>query len=186
MIKKVFKILSRVLLTACVVPLLFSCANKNITQKNILSNSKATTIEYAEQIDSENAIDENKNSAKQKYEIDKDGTYTNKEEVALYIYTYKKLPKNFITKNEAKKLGWVPSKNNLGKVAKGMSIGGDVFGNYEKILPIIDGRKYYECDIDFDGKKRNGKRIVYADDFNGDIGFIYYTDDHYKTFERLY
>ena len=120
------------------------------------------------------------------YKIDIDGTYTSKEEVALYIYTYKKLPKNFITKKEAKKLGWDSSKNYLGEVAKGKSIGGDVYSNYEKRLPVIDGRKYYECDIDYAGKKRNAKRIVYADDFNEDIGFIYYTDDHYKTFERLY
>ena len=126
------------------------------------------------------------NSVEQSQIIDKNGTYTSKDEVALYIYTYKKLPRNFITKKEAKKLGWVASKNNLGDVAKGKSIGGDVFSNYEKNLPIIDGRTYYECDIDFNGKKRNAKRIVYADDFDEDIGFIYYTDDHYKTFERLY
>ena len=120
------------------------------------------------------------------YRIDENGSYTSKDDVALYIYTYRKLPKNYITKDEAKELGWVPSKNNLGKVAKGKSIGGDVFSNYEKVLPVVDGRKYYECDIDYKGKKRNAKRIVYADDFNEDIGFIYYTDDHYKTFERLY
>lgn len=123
---------------------------------------------------------------KSEYKISKDGSYTSKEDVALYIYTYKKLPNNYITKNEAKKLGWVPSKNNLDKVAKGKSIGGDVFSNYEKVLPVIDGRKYYECDIDYKGKKRNAKRIIYADDFDEEIGFIYYTDDHYKTFERLY
>lgn len=126
------------------------------------------------------------NSVEQSQIIDENGTYTSKDEVALYIYTYKKLPRNFITKKEAKELGWVASKNNLDDVAKGKSIGGDVFSNYEKNLPVIDGRTYYECDIDFNGKKRNAKRIVYADDFDEDIGFIYYTDDHYKTFERLY
>lgn len=126
------------------------------------------------------------NSVEQSQIIDENGTYTSKDEVALYIYTYKKLPRNFITKKEAKKLGWVASKNNLDDVAKGKSIGGDVFSNYEKNLPVIDGRTYYECDIDFNGKKRNAKRIVYADDFDENIGFIYYTDDHYKTFERLY
>lgn len=121
-----------------------------------------------------------------KVTIDEDGTYTSKEDVALYIYTYKKLPKNFITKKEAKKLGWNSSKNYVGDVAKGKSIGGDKYRDYEKSLPRITGRTYYECDIDYKGKKRNGKRIVYADDFDEEIGFIYYTDDHYKTFERLY
>lgn len=105
--------------------------------------------------------------------------YTSKEEVALYLHLYEELPPNFITKNEAKKLGWVNNKGNLSEVAPGMSIGGDNFGNYEGILP--KGKKYHECDIDSDGGYRNSKRIVYSQD-----GCIYYTEDHYKTFELLY
>lgn len=118
--------------------------------------------------------------------IDADGIYTSKEEVALYIYTYKRLPKNFITKKEAQKLGWDRSKNNLYEVTGGKSIGGDRFSNYEKLLPEVPGRTYYECDIDYNGKERNAKRIVYADDFDEDYGYIFYTGDHYKSFERLY
>lgn len=34
--------------------------------------------------------------------IDEDGEYTSKEDVALYIHTYGKLPQNFIKKSEAK------------------------------------------------------------------------------------
>ena len=45
--------------------------------------------------------------------IDEDGTYTSKEDVALYIYTYEHLPSNYITKKEAKSLGWVNSEGNL-------------------------------------------------------------------------
>lgn len=105
--------------------------------------------------------------------------YTSKDEVALYLHLYKELPPNFITKNEAKKLGWVSNKGNLAKVAPGMSIGGDKFGNYEGVLP--EGKKYHECDIDSDGGYRNSKRIVYSND-----GCIYYTEDHYETFELLY
>lgn len=105
--------------------------------------------------------------------------YTSKEDVALYIYTYNHLPDNFITKKEAKKLGWDNSKGNLWDVADGMSIGGDYFGNNEGILP--DNTEYHECDIDYEGGFRNSKRIVYGDD-----GSIYYTEDHYKTFEELY
>ena len=118
--------------------------------------------------------------------ISEDGTYTSKDDVALYIYTYKKLPKNFITKKEAKALGWNNTKNYVGDVAKGKSLGGSIYKNYEKLLPDIEGRTYYECDIDYKGKKRTAKRIVYADDFDEKIGFIYYTGDHYKTFERIY
>ena len=109
--------------------------------------------------------------------IDEDGSYTTKEDVALYIHTYGKLPHNFITKKEAQKLGW--SGGSLEPYAPGKCIGGNYFGNYEGALP--DGN-YKECDIDTLGKKSRGaKRIIYSDD-----GRIYYTGDHYKTFEQLY
>ena len=107
-----------------------------------------------------------------------DGQYTSKAEVAAYLHQFGHLPSNYITKTKAKKLGWDSSGKQLWKVAPGMSIGGSHYGNYEGILP--EGN-YCECDIDFDGKKRGVKRIVYSDD-----GRIYYTEDHYKTFEQLY
>ena len=113
--------------------------------------------------------------------IDEDGTYTSKDEVALYIHPYGKLPSNYITKQEAEDLGWDSSKGNLWDVADGMSIGGSRFGNYEGLLPEADGRQYYECDIDYEGGYRNAERIIYSND-----GLIFYTDDHYKTFEQLY
>lgn len=112
--------------------------------------------------------------------IDPDGTYTSAEDVALYIYTYGELPKNFMTKKEAKALGW--SGGSLEEYAPGMCIGGDYFGNYEGMLPKAKGREYHECDIDTLGKSSRGaKRIVFSDD-----GLIYYTDDHYDSFELLY
>lgn len=113
--------------------------------------------------------------------IHEDGTYTSKEEVAGYLYTFGHLPDNFITKKEARALGWESSEGNLAEVAPGMSIGGDYFGNYEGILPEAEGREYHECDIDSDGGYRGAKRIVYSND-----GLIYYTEDHYETFELLY
>ncbi len=113
--------------------------------------------------------------------VDEDGTYTSKEDVAAYINTYEKLPSNFITKKEAQKLGWDNSKGNLAEVAPGMSIGGDHFGNYEEKLPEAEGRDYYECDINYVSGYRGSERIVYSDD-----GLIFYTADHYETFELLY
>ena len=110
--------------------------------------------------------------------IDYDGSYTTKEDVALYIHTYGCLPKNFITKKEAQKLGW--EGGGLEDYAPGMCIGGDRFGNYEGLLP--EDRSYAECDIDTLGaSKRGTKRIVFSDD-----GLIYYTEDHYESFELLY
>ncbi|MCI9343919.1 MAG: ribonuclease [Lachnospiraceae bacterium] len=119
--------------------------------------------------------------ASDKAQVLEDGAYTSKEEVAEYIAIYGHLPDNFITKKEAKALGWVSSEGNLGVVAPGKSIGGDYFGNYEGNLPEKEGREYHECDIDSDGGYRGAKRIVYSND-----GLIYYTEDHYETFELLY
>ena len=113
--------------------------------------------------------------------LEESGSYTSKEDVAAYIHRFGHLPDNFITKKEAKNAGWVSSKGNLSEAAPGKSIGGDRFGNYEGILPEKEGRQYYECDIDSDGGYRGAKRIVYSDD-----GLVYYTEDHYETFELLY
>jgi guanyl-specific ribonuclease Sa len=132
-----------------------------------------------EQIETEQSETE-RTEAVQAQDIDEDGTYTTKEDVALYIYTYGHLPNNFITKKEAEKLGW--SGGSLEPYAPGKCIGGSKFGNYEGILPEKDGRTYTECDIDTLGAdKRGAKRIVFSND-----GLIYYTEDHYTTFELLY
>ena len=105
------------------------------------------------------------------------GTYTGAEEVALYLHTYGTLPPNFMTKKEARKLGW--EGGSLERFAPGMCIGGDRFGNYEGVLP--EGN-YHECDINTLGKsKRGAERLVFDD-----RGNIYYTDDHYETFTLLY
>lgn len=113
--------------------------------------------------------------------VKKNGQYTDKVRVAEYIHKYGHLPDNFITKREAQDLGWESSKGNLNKVAPGMSIGGDKFGNYEGQLPKAKGRKYYECDIDYKSGRRGAKRIIYSSD-----GLIFYTDDHYNSFTQLY
>lgn len=109
-----------------------------------------------------------------------DGSYTTKDDVALYIHQYGHLPSNFITKKEAQSLGW--QGGSLEPYAPGKCIGGTHFGNYEGLLPEADGRKYTECDIDTLGaKSRGAKRIVFSND-----GLIFYTDDHYETFTLLY
>lgn len=113
--------------------------------------------------------------------IKEEGSYTRKEEVALYLHTYGKLPGNYLTKREAEDLGWEASEGNLWDVTEKMSIGGDRFGNREGLLPNASGRRWYECDIDYAGGYRNEKRIVYSSD-----GLIYYTGDHYESFTQLY
>lgn len=110
-------------------------------------------------------------------EIEENGIYTTKEDVARYLHTYGKLPGNFMTKKQARSKGW--KGGSLEKIAPGMCIGGDRYGNYERVLP--DGN-YHECDINTLGKKKRGpERLIYSDD-----GRIYYTGDHYETFTLLY
>ena len=118
--------------------------------------------------------------AKDNLQLDPDGSYTSKEDVALYIHTFGCLPSNFITKEEARELGW--EGGGLDDYAYGMCIGGDRFGNYEGLLPEESGRKWTECDIDTMHKdSRGAKRIVFSND-----GLIYYTNDHYESFVLLY
>ena len=136
--------------------------------------------EPAQASDQETAAEEPAEVAAETPAIDEDGVYTTKDDVALYLHTYGHLPSNFITKKEAEKLGW--SGGSLEPYAPGKCIGGSHFGNYEGILPEKDGRSYTECDIDTLGAdKRGAKRIVFSND-----GLIYYTEDHYETFELLY
>ena len=112
--------------------------------------------------------------------VTEDGWYYSKEEVGLYIHTFGKLPENFLSKKQAKALGW--SSGSLEKYAPGKVIGGSQFGNNEGLLPKAKGRTYTECDIDTKGaKSRGAKRIVFSND-----GLVFYTGDHYESFELLY
>lgn len=113
--------------------------------------------------------------------LSRDGSYTSKDDVALYLHTYGKLPPNFISKTKARKAGWDPQKGNLNEVCPGKSIGGSVFYNDDHALPDAPGRTWHECDVNYQGGHRGPERIVYSTD-----GLVYYTPDHYKTFEQLY
>lgn len=106
---------------------------------------------------------------------------TDPQQIVNYLALYGELPENFITKNEARALGWDSRYNYVGEVAPGMSIGGDRFGNYEGNLPSKKGRQWYECDANYKGKKRGAERVLFSSD-----GLYYYTDDHYQTFTQLF
>ena len=106
---------------------------------------------------------------------------TDPQDIVDYLYLYGELPENFITKNEAKALGWDSRYNYVGEVAPGKSIGGDRFGNYEGLLPRAKGRQWYECDANYSGRKRGAERVLYSSD-----GLFYYTNDHYETFTEMF
>ena len=111
--------------------------------------------------------------------VDEDGEYTEKDELALYIHLYGHLPGNFVTKAEAEAAGWTGGA--VGKTLPGKSIGGDRFYNREGLLPKASGRVWTECDVGERRNTRGAERIVFSND-----GLIYYSPDHYDSFELLY
>ena len=118
--------------------------------------------------------------ATEKSLLDIQGFYDSAKDVALFLHLYGRLPDNYMTKAEARALGW--EGGSLERYAPGCCIGGDTFRNSEGLLPNAPGRRWTECDIDTLGKSSRGaKRIVFSND-----GLIYYTNDHYETFELLY
>ena len=104
---------------------------------------------------------------------------TNDEIVVKYLKEHGELPDYYITKSEAKSLGWVPSKGNLCEVAPGKAIGGDIWTNRQKSLPTKSGRKYFEADLNYNCGNRNADRVVFSND-----GLVFVTFDHYRSFEE--
>ena len=104
---------------------------------------------------------------------------TNDELVVKYLKEHGELPDYYITKSEAKSLGWVPSKGNLCEVASGRAIGGDIWTNRQKSLPTKSGRKYFEADLNYNCGNRNADRVVFSND-----GLVFVTFDHYRSFEE--
>ncbi|EFU77051.1 ribonuclease domain-containing protein [Lachnoanaerobaculum saburreum] len=151
--------------------------NKKQIQESVSESSDETSSQEIEST-KDSTVETGENGS---INVEENGNYTSKDDVALYIHTYGKLPLNYITKAKAQEMGWDPEKGNLSDVLPGMSIGGSAFGNYEGNLPRATGRRYFECDIDYEGGYRGAKRLIYSND-----GLVFYTEDHYKTFEQLY
>lgn len=199
--KKVFAIVLAIIMTMSVM---LGCSNDK--KETPPASQQTKTVQSAETVSNQQSAAKQKNEkikAKDKQEkkqygqqganqsqpapdsaakvaVEKGKAYTDKDHVAAYIHVYKTLPPNYITKGQANKLGW-KTKGTLDKVAPGKSIGGDRFGNYEKVLPDKPGRTWKECDIDYVRGNRNAKRICFSND-----GLIYYSGSHYRDFERLY
>lgn len=102
---------------------------------------------------------------------------TDEQVVIGYVKSNKKLPDYYLTKNEARKQGWVASKGNLCDVLPGSAIGGDHFSNREKQLP--KGAAYFEADVNYSCGRRNADRIIFTKS-----GDVWLTKNHYKTFEK--
>lgn len=163
---------------------LIGCGAQNLDLEIPNDNNGTTVIELPDlEISDELESDTSGNQSTSNEEdlIEEDGLYSKPEDVSLYIHLYDKLPSNFITKKEAMDLGWESSKGNLWDITDEKVIGGDRFGNREGLLPKAEGRVYYEADVNYDGGFRGPERIVFSND-----GLIFYTMDHYDSFEQLY
>lgn len=138
-------------------------AEKKIPSKNEKVSKNSNNFDYKEGNTVENSSEI--------YSITEQTTVIN------YVKKNHKLPDYYITKNEAKKLGWNPSQGNLCEILPGRAIGGDYFGNREGKLP--KDKKYFEADVNYNCGNRNSDRIIFTK--NGDV---YLTKDHYKSFEK--
>ncbi|MBD2790839.1 barnase [Xenorhabdus sp. 42] len=105
---------------------------------------------------------------------------TEHQRVADYLRKYHKLPDYYITKKQARRLGWNPREGNLCDVLPGKAIGGDRFSNRENKLPAQQGRNWFEADVNYRCGHRGSDRLLYSND-----GLIYLTVDHYNHFTRL-
>ncbi|ORM68018.1 ribonuclease domain-containing protein [Pantoea rwandensis] len=100
--------------------------------------------------------------------------------VARWLQQHHQLPDLYLTKSEARRQGWNPSKGDLCDVLPGRAIGGDRFSNREQRLPMQAGRKWFEADVNYDCGHRDADRLLYSSD-----GLIFITTDHYRSFKQV-
>lgn len=150
------------------------------------SSSSSATSSSSESIESSSSVD-----IHDIYEaVEESGEYTTKDSVAAYLCKFDKLPSNYVGKNEGKDLYESSTGNTFSKwnfnpwTTIGVMIGGDDFNNYasdpDDYHEDLPEGEYYEADVDYSGSNRGTKRLVYQ---SGCI--IYYTADHYETFDLL-
>ena len=109
------------------------------------------------------------------------GTATNKgiDGADWHLKHFNRLPDNYITKKNAKKLGWEKRLGNLSEVAPGKMICGEYY-NMKKILPVKEGRRWFEADINYNEGYRNSERLIFSND-----GLIFVTYDHGESFYQI-
>lgn len=183
------RIIALVIMLAMLVSPIFSNASAEYEswQSALLDVFRMILDEYVED-DYPDTVYDDKEYDEYSYDVDEQETYyqydtpiTDPQQIVNYLFEFGYLPDNFITKEEARELGWDSSRNYVGEIAPGMSIGGDKFGNYEGLLPDAKGRKWFECDANYKGKKRGAERVVFSSD-----GLFFYTDDHYESFTEMF
>ena len=99
-------------------------------------------LEADETKNKESSSDASTDSTESQKKLDEKGTYTDKDDVAEYIYEY----------------GHVPS-----------NLKAETYDNADNMFPVEDGVTYQQCSLDTDGKQKiiftqDGKRVYYTED----------------------
>ena len=155
------------------------------------SSSQAKSSSSTKAISSSSVASSSSVEVKSIYEaVQESGKYTTRDSVAAYLCKFDKLPSNYVSKNEGQNLyesqtGKTFEKWNFNPwTTIGVMIGGDKFNNYasnaSNYHATLPEGSYHEADVEYSAKNRGTKRLVYQSDC-----IIYYTADHYETFNRL-
>lgn len=97
--------------------------------------------------------------------VKEDEIYTDRDHIAMYIYEFDELPSNYVHKSQS------------GSIDGEELYLYDTFRNDSNKLPSHED--YTEAYLNATKTKVGKERLVYT------IGTVYYTDDHYATFELL-
>ena len=108
-------------------------------------------MEADETKNKESSSDASTDSTVSQKKLDEKGTYTDKDDVAEYIYEY----------------GHVPS-----------NLKAETYDNADNMFPVEDGVTYQQCSLDTDGKQKiiftqDGKRVYYTADDGESFEEIY-------------
>ena len=104
--------------------------------------------------------------------------------VVDHLYDENRLPDCYLTKDQARSMGWRLGRT-VATAVPSHSIGGDYFGNREGLLPAKYIGNYREADLDYDRGHRGASRLVYVQG-RTDEGLIWVTTDHYDSFTKIY
>ena len=108
-------------------------------------------LEADETKNKESSSDASTDGTESQKKLDEKGTYTDKDDVAEYIYEY----------------GHVPS-----------NLKAETYDNADNMFPVEDGVAYQQCSLDTDGKQKiiftqDGKRVYYTADDGESFEEIY-------------
>ena len=105
-------------------------------------------------------------------------------QVTTFLQQRGRLPDCYMTKAQARDLGWKSSGRTIDDIDPDGAVGGDTFGNREGLLPTRPANSYAVADLDYVEGYRGAARIVYDRRRTGE-GAIWITVDHYDSFTAV-